>query len=99
MTVNDFSHEDLVRAAYDAAERCLLHALDTHEIFIMQLGPEQRQTVARLAVRIVDAVMHSSEDDIVEMFPQLLQRVESAGVRKTNGQSDSVPQQTRVSTS
>ena len=84
MSVNDFSDEDRVRAAYDAAERVLGHALDMHEIFIMELPGEQRQTLARLAVRIVDAVMHSSERDIVDMFPSL--------VRRVDGQSDSVPE-------
>lgn len=67
MTVNNFTQEDEVRAAYDAAERVLLHALDVNEIFIMQLPTEQRETIARLAVRVVDAVMHSSELDITEM--------------------------------
>jgi len=76
MSVNGFSHEDEVRAAYDAAERCLDHALDIGDIYIMALGEKQRETVARLAVRIVDAVMHSSERDISDLVPGLVKRVE-----------------------
>lgn len=88
MTVNSFDHEDSVRAAYDAAERVLGHALDTHEIFIMELPESQRKTLARLAVRIVDAVMHSSEEDIAEIFPDLVERVES----ERHGRPDPIPE-------
>lgn len=76
MPVNGFAHEDEVKAAYDAAERCLYHALDKRDIFIIEVGEKQRATVARLAVRIVDAVMHSSERDITDLVPGLVQRVE-----------------------
>jgi hypothetical protein len=75
MTVNGFSHEDEVRAAYDAAERCLFHAADIGEIRINQEG-STTETVARLAVRIVDAVMHSSEQDIGDLLPNVVQRVQ-----------------------
>ena len=87
MAVNGFDTEDSIRAAYDAAERALGYALDNHEIFIMQLPPEQRKTLQRLAVRIVDAVMHSSERDIADMFPQLVQQTVGGSL---NGRSDSV---------
>jgi hypothetical protein len=76
MSVNGFSHEDEVRAAYDAAERVLYHALDTDIIRIDQVG-STTETVARLAVRIVDAVMHSSEQDITELFPSVVQAEEA----------------------
>jgi hypothetical protein len=76
MTVNGFSHEDEVRAAYDAAERCLYHSVDVGEITINTFSTLQKETLEKLAVRIVDAVMHSSERDISDILPSVVQRVQ-----------------------
>ena len=79
MTVNTFSDEDSVRAAYEAAEWCLHHAVERRVIFTMELPSEQRKTLARLAVMIADAVMHSSEEDIADLIPGIIQRSDSDG--------------------
>lgn len=80
MTVNDFSNEDAVRAAYDAAEWWLNHAVDTKVIYTISTPSERRMKLAELAVRIVNAVMHSSEEDIAQMFPQLVHGVKGDGI-------------------
>jgi hypothetical protein len=74
MSVNSFDDEDAIRAAYEAAERVLWHAIDVGEI--TSPIPQWEETVARLAVRIAEAVMHSSEADIADMVPGIVKRVE-----------------------
>jgi len=75
MSVNAFDDEDGIRAAYEAAERVLWHAIDVGEITFNTFSLRQ-ETVARLAVRIAEAVMHSSEADIADMIPGIVKRVE-----------------------
>lgn len=75
MSVNGFSNEDGVLAAYQAVERCLLHAVDVGEITVTKDAKERRIVISRLAVRIAEAVMHSSEQDITELVPGIVTRV------------------------
>ena len=89
MAVNDFSTEDSIRAAYDAAEWWLNHAVDSKVIYTISEPSERRAKLAALAVRIVNAVMHSSEEDIAQMFPQIVQHGTVVG---SNGRSDTVPE-------
>lgn len=79
MSVNAFNDEDAIRAAYEAAERVIWHAADVGEITIgirSNYSTLKREVVARLAVRIAEAVMHSSETDIADMVPGIVERVE-----------------------
>lgn len=76
MSVNAFNDEDAIRAAYEAAERVIWHAADVGEIQICTFSTSVEDIVTRLAVRIAEAVMHSSETDIADMVPGIVERVE-----------------------
>lgn len=81
MSVNTFSDEDEMWAAYDAAERAICHAIDSGELGIVLLagGDFATKTLKEVARRIADAVIHSSAADITEMG--LGVRVERDGQR------------------
>jgi len=76
MSVNAFDDEDGIRAAYEAAERVIWHAVDVGEIKVCAFSTLQKDMVGKLAVRIAEAVMHSSETDIADMVPGIVERVE-----------------------
>ena len=71
MTVNSFIDEDEMRAAYDAAERTLWHAIDCEEIILRGQANWSREKAHKmvriLACRLTEAVIHSSVRDITEL--------------------------------
>lgn len=73
VTVNSFIHEDEMRAAYDAAERTLWHAIDSEEIILRGQASWSRDVAHKmvriLACRLTEAVIHSSVRDITDMVP------------------------------
>lgn len=95
MSVNGFDCEEEMSAAYDAAERALWHALDEGLIELEgtpKLYPPgsevAHKTVAMLARRIADAVIHSSAADITDMgLGVTVERVE-----RISGTAHPVPQ-------
>jgi hypothetical protein len=67
MSEEGFLHEDQILAAYDAAERVLWHAIDSKEIMLLLGRERHRETVRTLAIRISEAVIHSSATDIADI--------------------------------
>lgn len=92
VTINSFIHEDEMRAAYDAAERTLWHAIDCEEIALPKevawSGAASHTVVRILACRLTEAVIHSSVRDITEVAPSV--EVESVDQRSQNGQNSRV---------
>jgi hypothetical protein len=82
MSVNGFDNEESVAAAYDAAEWWLHRAVDSRWISIVEekesgSGVGSGGLLRMLAVRIAEAVMHSSEADIADLIPDVVEKVRS----------------------